>query len=312
MHKKTVHLSLAGGLGNQLFQLAAALASTDGSVVLYDLVGNTRKNQLGQPELLSLKLPERVTFSNKKLKSKFAVRLLNFLYRTSIGQKAFIKKAVLCRPTKLFIDYYFSKTLSEKISVLQASDVGFFSITEARHPLFLVGYFQSDFWPTLLSESCEIQNMRLVVSGEPIILRRSEGNKVLALHMRLGDYANEPNIGILDATYFKTAIDSIAESRVIDEIWLFSDEPTVALDRIPNIWKAKIRIVPQAGSCATLDCMRNADYFVISNSTFSWWGAFLAREPNAFVIAPKPWFKAMPSPRRLIPPRWTNNEATFF
>ena len=312
MDKKTVHLSLAGGLGNQLFQLAAALAITEGSVVLYDFVGNARKNQLGQPELLSLKLPERVTFSNQQLKSKFGIRLLNLLYRTSVGQKTFFTKAVLLRPIKLLSDFYFSKVLHERVSVLQASDVGFFKINEARYPRFVVGYFQSEFWPSLLAARNEIQSIRLLESTEPIIFRQSEGNKVLALHMRLGDYANEPNIGILDPSYFKAAVDSISESHIIDEIWLFSDEPLKARDRIPNDWKAITRVVPEAGSCVTLDCMRNADYFIISNSTFGWWGAFLARTTNPLVIAPDPWFKGMPSPRQLVPPAWASREAIFF
>lgn len=312
MNNKTVHLSLAGGLGNQLFQLAAALANTNGSVILYDFVGNARKNQLGQPEILSLELPERVTFSAQQLTSTFGVRLLNLLYRTSVGQHTYLTKAVQFRLVNLFTNFYFSKILNEKVNVLQACDVGFFSITETKHPLFLVGYFQSDYWPSLLSESNELQNLRLVEREEPIISKQSEENKVLALHIRLGDYASEPDIGILDTSYFESAIDSISQTKTIDEIWLFSDEPILALDRLSNKWKEIIRVVPEAGSSATLDCMRSADYFVISNSTFSWWGAFLARSSKALVISPNPWFKALPEPQKLRPPSWTYKEATFF
>ena len=311
MDNKTVHLSLAGGLGNQLFQLAAALASTNGRVILYDFVGNARKNHLGQPEILSLKLPERVTFSAQQLKSTFGLRLLNLLYRTSVDQKTYLAKAVHFRIVNLLTSLYFSKTLHEKVNVLQASNIGFFGFTETKHPLFLVGYFQSDYWPSLLSENNELQNIRLVVKEGPIISRQSEENRVLALHVRLGDYAFEPDIGILDTSYFETAIDSISEANAIDEIWLFSDEPLLALDRLSNKWKAITRVVPEAGSSATLDCMRNADYYVISNSTFSWWGAFLARRSKALVIAPNPWFKALPEPQKLRPPSWTSRKATF-
>ena len=37
--------------------------------------------------------------------------------------------------------------------------------------------------------------------------------------------------------------------------------------------------------------MSKAKYFVISNSTFSWWAAFYSESKDKFIILPKNWFK---------------------
>ena len=36
--------------------------------------------------------------------------------------------------------------------------------------------------------------------------------------------------------------------------------------------------------------MTKAKFFVLSNSTFSWWAAFLSQNKNKFIIIPKFWF----------------------
>jgi len=57
-------------------------------------------------------------------------------------------------------------------------------------------------------------------------------------------------------------------------------------------------------SASTLEAMRFGRGYVIANSTFSWWGAYLSHTDHAEVIAPDPWFQGMDSPDSLIPRNW--------
>lgn len=311
MNTQTVHVSLAGGLGNQLFQITAGLAMTDGEVVVHDFIGNTRKNDNNQPEIQSFNLPKRVKFSSELRLSKFGVRLLNLMYRTSIKPKSFVGFLFHLTPFNLFKNAYFSRKIGESLQVIHANDIGYFDITNPKGNLFLVGYFQSAFWPTRADTFSEIQEISPSTLTKRKMVRESPTNKVLALHIRLGDYSNEPKIGLLQEDYYKRAIDLISESHQIDEVWLFSDEPYKAFEYIPEERLSISRIFPNLSATETLDAMRNADYFVISNSSFSWWGAFLARTNSPLVVAPSPWFASMESPCRIIPDTWIELDATF-
>ena len=49
--------------------------------------------------------------------------------------------------------------------------------------------------------------------------------------------------------------------------------------------------------------MSNCKYFIIANSSFSWWGAWLSIYKNKIVITPKKWFKNRDS-GDIVPESW--------
>jgi hypothetical protein len=53
-----------------------------------------------------------------------------------------------------------------------------------------------------------------------------------------------------------------------------------------------------------LQLMSFCKHNIIANSTFSWWGAWLNRDPGKIVIAPERWYADRETKQETIPDSW--------
>lgn len=104
----------------------------------------------------------------------------------------------------------------------------------------------------------------------------------IAVHFRGGDYLKHPNYHPVCSTeYYRQARELFDNSfRVL----LFTDSPKVARDVIPF----QFELVEEQNGYRALELMTKCDAHIIANSTFSWWGAWLAESRR--VVAPSKWF----------------------
>ena len=261
----------------------------------------------GIPDLLSFKLPEQVSISSKK-GNFFFEKLAALNLRNGISAKDNFHKKYINIVVNIFSSMLFSIRYSTPIKLVNAIGLGHFSHRVSDSNKLLLGYFQSFKWASIPTTKEKLMQLKLKeytgVISEYLQLSRIE--EPLIVHVRLGDYINEKTFGVPSLNYYANAINRMTEGYDIKKIWLFSDEPEKAKGFIPTKYWDKLRVIPEIeGSAAkTLEIMRFGKYYIIGNSTFSWWGAFLSYTPNTRVIAPTPWFMNSKSPIDLIPTEW--------
>jgi hypothetical protein len=174
-----------------------------------------------------------------------------------------------------------------------------------------IGYFQSYVWSDDNEVYRKISLIRVLNPSVNLqkLEKHFQSNYVIAVHVRLSDYVNEPTIGVLDKKYYEKALEKITNLRG-KEIWLFSDDPKSALELMPSRIRDNCTSIMDFGltSSEEWQLMRYADEFFISNSTFSWWAARLAFKSQVKVYAPSPWFAKGPQPQKLLPSNWQEVE----
>jgi hypothetical protein len=110
-----------------------------------------------------------------------------------------------------------------------------------------------------------------------------ENEKVISLHIRRGDYVSNPNHPVQGLDYYEKALSYFSEESVI----IFSDDPQWCKEQ--DLFSSD-RFSISENNTAEFDlCLMSlCSYHIIANSSFSWWGAWLANSSK--VIAPSNWF----------------------
>jgi hypothetical protein len=307
-------VGLMGGLGNQLFQLAAALEISDKSgreVFLNPNVGSCRKNKSGLPEIASFTLPENLILIDWKFYKWWLGKLLGHNRKIRVNptkiEKIHLYKifvSALTRVQTLLI-------LGRDGNVEIIEEIGFKKIEHIASNNLYVGYFQSFQFANSTQRKLMSLSTKEYESVQEMYKKLAETSNPLVIHIRLGDYLSEKKFGIPSPEYYESAINMHMSHFQYDSLWLFSDDFDRAISYVPQRYKHLIRLVSecQDSSAATLQLMRFGKGYVIGNSTFSWWGAKLSHTRSPLVVAPMPWFKAMPEPRDIIPLDWVRVEA---
>jgi hypothetical protein len=288
----SVYILLAGGLGNQLFQYAAALEYGAEEVVFLDFIENQRTDKSGNPDILSLtlKTPVRkhsMLKRNVLLRKYFLILLGSTAHPTSVRYK--ILSSFMGR---MFTSYIVRVITGLKLEIVLENRLR--SQTQksnSKKSKFLVGYFQSRL--NTLSIEADIHSVGLAKPSMDFqrTLADIEQGRIVGAHIRRGDYVGHPTFGLLSTSYFKNAFSEHCDN--FDHVMIFSDSPIETSDFVPRELENLVRIVPSYFSGPeVLILMSRCGKLIMSNSSLSWWAGFIGQSIGNEAIAPKPWFKA--------------------
>ncbi len=306
------YVMAAGGLGNQIFQVAAAIDAHVTEIEMIDVLGNVRRNHAQRSDLSEFAFEVSVNWNFKPRKIVLLSKLTSLLLRQSVQNRTFLTLMLRSEFSRFLIKKYYSLALRQRIHPILATNNGYFKFNPTPERNLFIGYFQSFYWVLNKDTLQKMRQMELIDNSEITkLLNQKNGVEALCVHIRLGDYRNEPDFGILSENYYEEALERVFREREYQEIWLFSDEPEQAIGKIPHKYREKVWVVPTLSAAETLELMRQGQGYVIANSSFSWWGAMLSKSLSPTVVAPKKWFKNLRDPAHLIPPSWIKVNSTF-
>lgn len=286
-------ISIVGGIGNQMFQYALGYSmAKERNTTLYldPYKYNNKKYNYSDGFLLQKAFDTEVNFANKKeLFSTLGVfyKLRKFSHRPGV-------KKLLCNFYKERSPFIYDENLHaiEKSRVylegFWQSFKYFEKYTNELRPLFLPRYNSlSDYHKK--------------------ILKKFLPTNAVSIHIRRGDYVTNKIYSsifhLTDVHYFKASIELI-RSRVNNPVfYIFSDD--LAWVKNQSIFQG-MNLIDGSNFPPYNDyyLMSLCNHHIISNSSFSWWPAYLNNYPNKIVISPKMWSNLNSDLCDLIPPSW--------
>jgi hypothetical protein len=279
---------LIGGLGNQLFQYAIAydLSLRHNTKVILDISGFD-SYKLHNYSLQHFNIPQNFYLTQRE---NFPSNLIDKFNQKRINPK---------------------KTIQIQESGY-AFDKNYIDFPNNSH---LYGYWQSERYFMSIS-GLLLNKLEIKTPSSPentILLDKMRGCESIGLHIRRCDYApNSHKNQILfspDLNYYYRCIEFICERTRNPHFFIFSDDPKWAQENlIINHMATFISHNDSSKNYEDLRLMSNCQHNIISNSTFSWWAAWLNPNINKMICAPKTWFsgsESLPDTKDLIPENWS-------
>lgn len=302
---------LKGGLGNQLFQIAAGLYSSNGEPLEVFSNFTQPRQTAGQADALFFEWPQEVVV-NARRSNKFERKALALSLNQAMGNKLSSVNHLAAQSIMALTDLIFSLKFRERTHVFSGAGSGFCTINLKPGHNLLNGYFQAHqfpFHPEVLPLMRAIR-LKQISPALKRLIEKAEIEKPIIVHLRLGDYKNESGIGLLSPGYYEKALRELESRETSKNIWIFTDEVESVDKFITPSSMFSVSVIGQnnLNPAETLELMRHGSTYVIANSTFSWWAAFLSYQTGCTTIMPSPWFQNMPSPVGIKPQDWIEVE----
>ncbi|MDB5280533.1 MAG: glycosyl transferase family 11 [Ferruginibacter sp.] len=284
-------VELQGGLGNQMFQYALGrhLAVLNNAKLYVDTHylndRRPRKNFTFRTldlDIFNAEINEAPSPLSKKYGSHKSIftKILN--------------RCIQPKPLKLIAE----KEFSFNHSVLTLSD-----------NVYLTGYWQSENYFTGIEQIIRKDFVLKLPLPEHIQNLRTEieNANAVCLHVRRGDFVNTTMHGTLGMEYYSEAVRLIKEKILNPVFYIFSDDINWCKKNIVTQGTAVYVDDEFAAEKARghFSLMTACKHFIIPNSSFGWWAAWLGSYNDKIVIVPKIWFhNSKWDTKDIVPKNW--------
>lgn len=271
-------IELKGGLGNQMFQYAAGRSLS------------FKKNK---------KLNFDLTFlqdkSSKDIKRNYLLDKFNIDNNILINQEKKVNKYI--KLIAKFATKFFGEMFYFHLIFLSSR--------------YLDGYFQSEKYfkniEDVIRKEFTLKN-EMAESAQGVEREISNSSNSVSLHIRRGDYVADVKTnsyhGICELDYYDRAVKYLKNKFGELNIFVFSDDivwvrENLKLENMHFVSKEEIKDYEE------LILMSRCKNNIVANSSFSWWGAWLNKNKDKIVIAPKKWFQKFNiNEKNIVPKTW--------
>ena len=252
---------IVGGLGNQLFQIAACLKyRKQKEKVIISFLGDIhipkRMNCLDsiftRPNWLYFDNSNDLNVTTQLIARTSAyIRLGSYLPFISINDRNFSSRSYRSSIKKiLFLDGYFNQKWT------------FYSLKNVFKQLKL--------------KPIELNEEYLQICNDDVVI-----------HLRGNDFLTIPNLNICNLEYYKKSI-NYAISKGYNSFKLISEDQIYGKEVLKEIKKyfidLKIQLLKSDSIKNDFNLIRSSKLAILSNSTFSWWASFLSTSKIEFIV----------------------------
>jgi len=285
---------IKGGLGNQLFCYAAArrLALANGAeLVIDDITGFVRDLQYRRQYVLErFHIPVRKATPSERMEpferyrrgaAKFIAHRRPFYLRKYVEQEGFDFDRRL-------LDFKINGTV------------------------YIDGYWQSENYFKDVEQTIR-DDLQIIPPEDTLnqdMAKRIGQCNAVAVHVRWFDpIGNDAALNNVSASYYRRAVAEIERRVNNPHYFIFSDNPVSAM-QILALPEACVTCMEHnrgdKNAYADLWLMSQCKHFIIANSTFSWWGAWLGGDREKVVVTPDPKIngRAAWSVKGMVPNEW--------
>lgn len=279
-NKKIVKLN--GGLGNQMFQYAFAVAL---------------RQQWQDEILLDFSYFKEISRENSIIRP-YELGVFNGECKPACDEdlKQIIDKSSRTLLEKIAWDWFKINKYKPETNILRQKSAYNFEKKFLTQPAYYYdGYFQNEKY----FKHCRDELLHCFSLKEPLtnknaeVLEQIKGTNSVSIHIRRGDYVTLESAntlhGLCSLDYYKKAIEYIAKKVANPHFYVFSDDIKWVEDNLKIDYPYTVVDFNQEKCHFDMELMKNCKHNIVANSSFSWWGAWLNENPEKIVVAPQKW-----------------------